>query len=133
MNGTREGTGIRGWLLLFLIVLTLWCAGGIWAAVLYFPAWIENISMSASGRIHPLIVIGGLADLGVSIATFVYFIQRRHETRILMIIASAIALALLAALAILPPHILRGGPAMLAAAALLYFLRSQRVKSTFVR
>lgn len=133
MNGTYGWTGLRGWLLVFLIVLALWCIGGIWATARYLPAWMANISWHATGFAHPLIVIGSLADLGVSIATLVYFIGRRHETRILMIIASTGVLALLALLAILPPHIVRAGPAMLAAATLFYFLRSQRVRFTLRR
>jgi hypothetical protein len=126
---------IRGWLLLPLALLTLWCAWGLLQLIVYLPTWIGRTILYGPGPgvDHPVVVVPMVALLGFSFYAWIAFVRRKRQARLAVIVLCGTMLALLAAFLVLPPHLVRGGPAIAAAGTLAYFVFSRRVKNTFVR
>lgn len=126
---------LRGWLLVVLAVLGLWCMWGLIAAVAYLPGWFQQLRTNGTGGglDHPAVVVAGVALVALSFYTFALMLMRKQRTRPVMTVLCGLILVFVAALYIFPPHLIRGGPAILAAGALAYFARSKRVRATFVR
>ena len=135
MPAAAQAPSIRGWLLVPFALLGLWCSWGLVAAMRYLPTWIARTLAygPGPGLEHPAFVLPGLVVLAFSFYVFVCFLLRKRHTRAAMILLCTAMLVLLVALYVLPPHLVRGGPAILAAGTLLYFVYSKRVKATFVR
>jgi len=120
-----QPAGIGGWLFVPLVLLVLTCGAGLIAAFVVLPDVLDS-----QYAFHG--IAGGLL-LVACVMCLVRFANRKRETRLMMIGLCAALIAFLAVLYLFPPHLLRGGPAIVAAATLVYFLRSKRVKNTFVR
>lgn len=126
---------IRGWLLPVLAILGLWCSWGLIAAVTYLPGWFRQTTEHGPGRglDHPASVVAGVALLALSFYAFALMLMRKRRARPAMITLCALIVVFVVAIYLFPPHLVRGGPAIIAAAGLGYFLVSKRVKNTFVR
>ncbi len=130
-----EAPRIRGWLLVPLAFLMFWCVWGLFAVVKYLPGWVDVTMRSGAqpGLNHPVWVGMGVALLGLSLYCLIRFLQRMRQARVLVIVLNSLMLAVFAAIYIFPPHHVRGGPVIVAAATIVYFVYSKRVKNTFVR
>jgi hypothetical protein len=131
----QKAPPIRGWLLLPLLLLTLWCAWGLMQMIAYLPTWIGRTILygPGPGPDHPIVVVPMLVLLGLSFYAWIAFVRRKRYARMAVIVLCSVMLALLGVLLALPPHLVRGGPAIAAAGVLAYFLFSRRVRNTFVR
>lgn len=126
---------LRGWLLAVLAILGLWCSWGLIAAVAYLPGWFRQTTEHGAGRDldHPVSIVAGVVLLALSFYAFALMLMRKRRTRPVMIALCALILIFVVAIFLFPPHLVRGGPAIIAAAGLAYFLVSKRVRNTFVR
>lgn len=129
--------GIGGWLWLPLLNLAIWLVIG-WPLTIGLALRFNETIFADDGMLVRFLI--SLVELAYITYCLVRFLQKRRQTRMLMIVLYAFGLVYLAAqvtwplLSPQPP-----GPlqiivtSALCAAGLAYFIRSKRVRSTFVQ
>ena len=131
------GAGIGGWLLLPLALLAAWCVAGLANIAMFFPRWPALIRSAVHhGTLSPLGFVVGTAATGYAVYCLIRFLQRRRETPALMIGFLLVMIAFLTIAGLKGVHHPWAGIGVLIAlfgTMMVYFLRSRRVKNTFVR
>ena len=132
-----EHAGISGFLLLPLLMLTAWSGGGVYALAKAIP-YLPQMLWDAIGHdwITPLRILTAIALVGFSIFCLVEFVQRRRAAPTLLIVFFGMLIGISAIVAIWHPlhlFLFTGVLAAVSAGEIAYFLKSSRVKKTFVR
>ena len=131
------GAGIGGWLIVVLVLLASWCIvmfGGFAVGVSTLPQPLMWSVQHGTAFVYRFAI--GTALIAYSLYCLVRFLQRRRQTRSLVIALAAIAIVFCGLTEVLVHGATIRGAVIVAAiwAAIgAYFWKSQRVKNTFVR